>query len=45
MMSQQKQYKQANLVFDAEAFERVSKVKNRVKVQAKHEPEVTKIFN
>lgn len=38
-------YKQANLLFDAEAFEQARKVNDQVKAQAKHDPEIAKAFS
>lgn len=36
--------KQANLLFDADAYTQVRKVNDQVKAQAKHAPELTRIF-
>jgi hypothetical protein len=36
--------KQANLLFDADAYEQLRKVNDQVKVQGKHDPELLMIF-
>ena len=36
--------KQANLIFDAEAYEQLRKVNDQVKAQGKHDPELLTIF-
>jgi len=36
--------KQANLLFDAEAYEQLRKVNDQVKAQGKHDPELLAIF-
>jgi len=37
-------FKQANLLFDAEAWEQVRKMNDQVKAQGKHDPEFTVMF-
>lgn len=36
--------KQANLIFDADAYEQIRKINDQVKAQAKHNPELLTIF-
>jgi hypothetical protein len=37
--------KQANLLFDADAWEQLRKMNDQVKAQGKHEPDLLKIFD
>ena len=38
------QLRQANLIFDADAWEQLRKVNDQIKAQAKYEPELSSIF-